>query len=146
MELMVNIMRRVKTNMSVIVDMIAETVMVMVDEFEASRAEFTFDDTQIMVTNVGTDEKYQKSGYGRILFDALKLVSEQKKMPLVLWSLIGAVSFYEAIGLLHLNDPEVQKRVIFGNVDTADLNKKVNEDDFVFLPQSLNRRKPIIYM
>ena len=119
MTLVVNVMKRVKINLFVIVDMREETVVVMVDGLEVSKAEFTLDDTQIMVTDVGTNKKYQKCGYGRILFDALKLVSEQKKMPLVLWSLGSAVSFYEAIGLLHLNDSEVQKRVLFGNVETA---------------------------
>lgn len=140
-------MRRVKKEISVIVDMKEENVRVMVDGFEAAKAEFTLDDTQIMVTNVDTENAYQKSGYGRLLFDALKCISQQKKMPLILWSLDDAIPFYEKIGLLHLDNPEVQKRVIFGNIKTQKgISKKVDNDDFVYIPQSLNKRKPIIYL
>lgn len=144
---MVNIMRRVRKSISVIVDMKEEEVKVMVDGVEAAKAQFTLDCTQIMVTDVGTENAYQKCGYGRLLFDALKVISNQKKMPLILWSLDDAIPFYEKIGLLHLNDLEVQKRVIFGNLKTTeDIASKIDEDDFIWIPQSLNKRKPIIYM
>lgn len=147
MAYMVNVMKRVKKHVHVTVDMKAENVIVTVDGVEAAKAEFTMDDTQIMVTNVNTEEVYQKSGYGRLLFDALKVISNQKKMPLILWALDDAIPFYEKIGLLHLNDPEVQKRIIFGNLKTPeDIATKVDGDDFIWIPQSLNRRKPFIYL
>jgi tmRNA-binding protein len=76
----------------------------------------------------------------------LKLLSEQYKLPIVLWSLDPAVPFYEQIGLLHLNNPEVQKKVMFGNVEIKELKEKINNNDFVYMPQSLYRRKPIIYL
>lgn len=139
-------MRRVKKTVSVIVDMKEETVRVMVDGFEASKAEFTFDGSQIMVTDVSTENKYQKCGYGRLLFDALKLISEQKKMPLILWSLDTAIPFYEKIGLLHLDNPEVQKRVKFGNIKKDKIIERVDDDDFIWIPQSLYRRKITIYL
>jgi hypothetical protein len=138
--------KRVKKNATLTIDIENEVVKVMVDGVEASKAEFTFDSSQIMVTYVVTKKLYQKCGYGRLLFEGLKLISEQYKLPLILWSLDKAVSFYEKIGLLHLNKPEVQKRITFGNVEISELNKKVNSDDFVYIPQSLNKRKPIIYM
>jgi len=147
MTYMVNIMRRVRKEISIIVDMKAENVKIMVDGTEAAKAEFILDGTQIMVTNVNTENAYQKSGYGRLLFDALKCISQQKKMPLILWSSDDAIPFYERIGLLHLDNPEVQKRVIFGNLKTReDIATKVDGDDFIWIPQSLNRRKPIIYL
>lgn len=147
MAYMVNVMRRARKEISIIVDMKAENVKIMVDGKEAAKAEFTLDGTQIMVTNVGTEEVYQKSGYGRLLFDALKVISNQKKMPLILWALDDAIPFYEKIGLLHLSDPEVQKQVIFGNLKTQeDIATKIDGDDFIWIPQSLYRRKPIIYL
>jgi hypothetical protein len=147
MALVVNVMRRVRKEVSVSVDMKTEEVKVMVDGVEAAKAQFTIDGTQIMVTSVETEEAYQKSGYGRLLFDALKCISQQKKMPLILWSSDDAIPFYERIGLLHLDNPEVQKRVIFGNLKTReDIATKVDGDDFIWIPQSLNRRKPIIYL
>jgi hypothetical protein len=143
----VNIMRRVRKEISVIVDMGKETVVIMVDGIEAAKAEFTLDGTQIMVTNVNTKNVYQKSGYGRLLFDALKCISQQKKLPLILWSSDEGIPFYEKIGLLHLDNPEVQNRIIFGNLKTKDdIATKVDDDDFIWIPQSLNRRKPIIYL
>lgn len=147
MAYMVNIMRRVRKEISVIVDMKTEEVKVMVDGNEAAKAEFTFDNTQIMVTSVETKNAYQKSGYGRLLFDALKCISQQKKMPLILWSSDEGIPFYEKIGLLHLDNSEVQKKVIFGNLKTQeDIATKVDGDDFIWIPQCLNRRKPIIYL
>lgn len=147
MTLMVNIMKRVRKEISITVDMKEENVKVIVDGKEAAKAEFTLDGTQIMVTNVNTEDAYQKSGYGRLLFDALKCISQQKKLPLILWSSDEGIPFYEKIGLLHLDDPEVQKKVIFGNLKTQeDIITKVDDDDFIWIPQGLYRRKPIIYI
>jgi len=138
--------RRVRKNISVIVDIKGEEVKVIVDDKEAAKAQFKFDGTQIMVTDVETEEVYQKCGYGRLLFDILKVIAEQKKKPFILWSLDDAISFYEKIGMLHLNDPEVQKRVIFGNLRTKeDIASKVGDSDFIWIPSHLNR-KPIIYL
>jgi GNAT superfamily N-acetyltransferase len=142
---MVIVMRRVRKNVSLIVDLKDEVVKVFVDEVEVSKAEFKFDNTQIMVTDVSTEEKYQKCGYGRLLFDGLKLIAEQKKKPLILWALDTAIPFYEAIGLLHLDNPATQKRVIFGNIKKSKLSEKIDDDDFVWIPKSL-KRKPIIYL
>lgn len=138
-------MRKVNHNMSVTVDMKAETVKVIVDGKEATTIEFIREDTQIMVASVDTEPPFQHYGYGRLAFGALKLISEQRKLPIVVWSLYTAIPFYERIGLLHLNDPEVQKRVIFGNIETAELHTKIDSYDFVYIPQSLNRRKPVIF-
>ena len=146
MSLLVSNVRRIRKNISVIVDIKGEEVKVIVDEKEAAKAQFKFDGTQIMVTDVETKEVYQKCGYGRLLFDALKIIAEQKKKPLILWSLDNAIPFYEKIGMLHLNNPEVQKRIIFGNLRTKeDVSSKVDEDDFIWIPSHLNR-KPIIYL
>lgn len=147
---MVSVMKRAKKQISVTIDMEAETVVVMVDGIEAAKALFTIDGSQIMVTNVDTEEKYRKCGYGRLLFDGgLKCIANQKKLPLILRSSDYAmeIKFYEKIGFLHLNDPEVQKRVFFGNLETPeDIAAKIDDDDFIWLPQTLNRRKPIVYL
>jgi hypothetical protein len=136
-------MKRVKKTVSVITDLEAETVIVEVDGVEAAKALFKFDGTQILVSNVDTEEVYQKCGYGRLLLTALKCIAQQKKMPLVLDSLDDAVPFYEKVGMLHLNDPEVQKRVIFGNVKKSDFAKEIDNDDFVWIPKGL-KHKPTI--
>lgn len=138
-------MRRVRKNVSLSVDLKDEVVKVIVDGIEVAKAEFTVDGNQIMVTDVSTEEKYQKCGYGRLLFDGLKLISEQTKKPLILWSLDSAIPFYESIGLLHLDNPNVQKMVIFGNVKKSELTEKVDDDDFIWIPKSL-KRKPTIYL
>lgn len=139
-------MRRIRKSMSIITDMKEGTVTVMVDGQEAATASFMFDQTQIRVTDVSTEEVYQKCGYGRLLFDALKCIAQQKKIPLLLWSSSEGIPFYEKLGLLHLNNPEVQKKVIFGNLKTKkDIAEKIDEDDFVWLPQHLNT-KPILYL
>jgi hypothetical protein len=140
-------MRRVRKVVNLIVDLKGGEVKVIVDGVEAAQAKFAFDGSQIMVTDVSTEITYRKCGYGRLLFDGLKCISNQKKIPLILWSLDDAIPFYESIGMLHLNDPEIQKRVIFGNLKTTeDIAAKVDEDDFVWIPQSLSKRKPIIYL
>lgn len=122
------------------------TVKVIVDGQEAATADFMFDETQIRVTSVDTEEAYRKCGYGRLLFDALKCIANQKKMPLLLWASTYAleIKFYEKLGFLHLNNPEVQDKVIFGNLNTnEEITEKIDEDDFVWIPQTLNR-KPIL--
>jgi hypothetical protein len=134
--------------MSIITDMKEGTVKVMVDGREAATASFMFDldQTQIRVTDVSTEETYQKCGYGRLLFDALKCIAQQKKMPLLLWSSSEGIPFYEKLGLLHLDNPEVQEKVIFGNLKTnEEISSKIDEDDFVWIPNHLSR-KPILYL
>lgn len=138
--------RRVKKKVSVVTDLEGETVIVEVDGVEAAKTLFKIEETQILVSNVNTENIYQKSGYGKLMFATLKCIAQQKKLPLLLDSLDDAVPFYEKIGMLHLNDPEVQKRVIFANVKASDLAQEIDNDDFVFIPQCLNKRKPVIYM
>jgi hypothetical protein len=140
-------MKRVRKNVSVILDIKAGEVKVVVDGTEAAKAEFVFDDTQIMISSVNTEKLYKRSGYGRLLFDTLKCLSNQRRKPLILWSSEEGIKFYEKIGLLHLDDPKVQKRIIFGNLNTTEeILEKVDDDDFVWIPQSLGKKKAIIYL
>ena len=122
-------------------------VKIFVDgrDTEVASADFVFDETQIRVTNVATSDAYKKSGYGRLLFDALKCLSQQYKKPLILWALDDAIPFYEKIGMLHLDNPSVQNRLIFGNVTAKTLSDKVDEDDFVWIPKGLKTR-PTIFL
>jgi hypothetical protein len=69
-------MQKVRENISIIFNLKDETVIALVDNFEASRLEFTFDATQIMISAVGTEEPYRRCGYARLLFEALKIVAE----------------------------------------------------------------------
>lgn len=139
-------MRKLKKNAIITIDMEQEVIKIVINELDVTEIEFTIEETQIRVAVVGTEIPYQKCGYGRLAFEALKLISKQYKLPIIVWSLPSAISFYEQIGFLHLNNPQVQERVIFGNVEESKLHSKVDDCDFVWLPQSLNRRKPIIYM
>lgn len=122
-----------------------ETCKVFKNEKEVATANFSFDNTQILVSSVDTLEKYQIRGYGRLLFGALFLLAQQKKMPLILDSLDNAVPFYEKMGMLHLNDPEVQKRIQFGNIDKKHRIEKIDNDDFIWIPRHI-RKKPIIFL
>jgi N-acetylglutamate synthase-like GNAT family acetyltransferase len=122
-----------------------ESVKVLRDGEEVASADFCFNKTQIRVTDVATVDKYQNCGYGKLLFCALKNLAQQKKLPLLLWSLESAIPFYEAIGMEHLDDPKVQKKIKFGNVSKKELKEKVNNDDFVWIPKRL-RRRPTIYL
>ena len=139
-------MRKLKNNATVNIDMENEVIKIVINEIDVTTIEFTIEETQIKVATIGTEFPYQKCGYGRLAFNALKLISKQYKLPIVVWSLLPAVPFYEKIGFLHLDSPQVQKRVIFGNVEESKLHSKVDDCDFVWLPQSLNSRKPIIYL
>jgi GNAT superfamily N-acetyltransferase len=129
----------------VVLDIEGGTCKVFKGEEEVATADFCFDDTQIRVSSVDTIEKYQRKGYGRLLFAALFLLSAHKKKPLLLWALDDAIPFYEKIGMLHLDNPDVQKRIKFGNVKRKDLPDKVDNDDFVWIPQHL-KSKPTIYL
>lgn len=121
------------------------TVKVIVDGKEVASAGFCFDDTQIRVDTVKTKKVYRRCGYGRLLFDALKCIAQQKKMPLLLCSSNMGIPFYESIGLLHLDNPEVQKLIIFGNLRTKeDIERKIDNDDFIWLPKM--KTKPILYL
>jgi N-acetylglutamate synthase-like GNAT family acetyltransferase len=139
--------RRFKKSMVIDTDLEKGVVKIFVDgrDTEVASADFVFDETQIRVTNVATSDAYKKSGYGRLLFDALKCLSQQHKKPLILWALDDAIPFYEKIGMLHLDNPSVQNRLIFGNVTAETLADKVDEDDFVYIPQGLKGR-PTIYL
>jgi hypothetical protein len=130
---------------SVILDVGNGTCKVFRNGEEIATADFCFDNTQIRISTVDTIPKYQRRGYGRLMFSSLFLLAEQQKMPLYLWALDNAIPFYEKIGMLHLNNPEVQKRVIFGNIAKEDLPEKVDDDDFVWIPPNI-KKKPKIFL
>lgn len=139
-------MRCIKKSLSVLTDMKEGTIEVIVNGNKAADASFIFDGTQIRVINVDTRTIYQKCGYGRLLFDSLKCIARQKKLPLLLWSSDMGIPFYEKLGFLHLNNSDVQKLVIIGNIKSQkDLDKKLCEKDFVWIPSTM-KRKPIIYL
>lgn len=139
-------MRKLKNNATVNIDMENEVIKIVINEIDVTTIEFTIEETQIKVATIGTEFPYQKCGYGRLAFNALKLISKQYKLPIVVWSLLPAVPFYEKIGFLHLDNPQVQKQVIFGNIEESKLFSKIDDCDFIYIPQSLYSRKPIIYM
>jgi len=127
-------------------NMIKEEITVFVDGKQIARTYFMFDGPMIRVADVSTDDSYQLNGYGRMMFDVLKTVARHHKMPIILWSLDSSIQFYEKIGMLHLNDPEVQKKVIFANVkDEKHLKREIDNDDFIWLPKGL-RGRPLIYL
>jgi hypothetical protein len=138
-------MPKMSGKVSVVLDIEGGTCKVFKNEKEVATADFCFDDTQIRVSSVDTVEKYQRKGYGRLLFAALFLLAQRRKMPIYLWAADDAIPFYEKIGMLHLDDSSVQKRIHFGNVSKEKLPDKVDDDDFVWIPQHLNK-KPTIYL
>jgi hypothetical protein len=130
---------------SVILDIDGGTCKVFKNEEEVATADFCFDNAQILISDVDTVIKYHRRGYGRLLFAALFLLAQQRKMPLYLWAASNAILFYEKIGMLHLNDPKVQKRIKFGNITKKDLPEKIDDNDFVWIPKKL-KQKPILYL
>lgn len=138
-------MPRRSGKVSVVLDIDGGTCKVFKNEEEVATADFCFDDTQIQVSSVDTLAKYHRRSYGRLLFAALFLLAQQRKMPLYLWAASNAIPFYEKINLLHLNDPEVLKKIKLGNVSKKEIPEKIDESDFIWIPQHLNR-KPILYL
>ena len=138
-------MPKKSVKVSVILDIGKGTCKVFRNDEEIATTDFCFDNTQIRISTVDTIPKYQRRGYGRLMFSSLFLLAEQQKMPLYLWALDDAIPFYEKIGMLHLDNPEVQKRVIFGNIAKKDLSEKVDNDDFVWIPPNI-RKKPKIFL
>ena len=126
-------------------NMVDEEIIIFVDGVKVAKATFMFDGPMLRITDVRTDDIYQLQGYGRLMFSMLKTVARQHKMPIYVWALDDAIPFYEKIGLLHLNNPDVQKKIIFANIKDKDIPNEVDEDDFVWLPKGL-RGRPLIYL
>ena len=122
-----------------------EELIIFVDGVKVAKTSFMFDGPMLRITDVGTEDPYQLQGYGRMMFSILKTVARHHKMPIYLWALDGAIPFYEKLGFLHLNNPDVQKKIIFANIKDKDIPNEVDEDDFVWLPKSLKGR-PLIYL
>lgn len=132
-------------NIAIDLNMVEGEIIIFVDGIKVAKTLFMFDGPMIRVTDVTIDDNYQINGYGRMTFDILKIIARQHKMPIYLWALDNAIPFYEKIGMLHLNNPEVQKHIIFANIKDVDIEKQVDEDDFVWLPKGL-RGRPLIYL
>lgn len=132
-------------NIAVDLNMAEEDVTIFVDGIKVAKTTFVFDGPILRVTDVGTEDGYEMNGYGRMMFDVLKNVARQHKMPIYVWSLDDAIPFYEKLGFLHLNNPEVQKKIIFGNLTNEDINKKIDDDDLIWIPQSIKGR-PLLYL
>ena len=137
--------RKKYAGIAIDLNMVDEEITIFVDGKRVAKTYFVFDGPMIRVTDVITEDDYQMNGYGRMMFDVLKAVARHHKMPIYLWALDDAIPFYEKIGMLHLNDPEVQKKVIFANVKDEKIKEEVDEDDFVWLPKGL-RGRPLIYL
>jgi len=123
-------------------------IKVLADGEVITSCEFCIEDTQIRATDLNTEDEYQRKGYGRTCLDALKILATQLKMPIILYSLVDAIPFYESLGFEHLNDKKVQAKVKFGNIKTKkDMKEKGPTDgDMIWVPKSLNKKKPVIYM
>lgn len=128
------------------IDLKKQEVTIHADEVQVHTLSFIIDETQITVVDTDTLSGWKRKGFGRLAFDALKMIAQRLKLPIYLWSLPPAFRFYERIGFLHLNDPEVQQKIEFGNVEKEKIFTEVDEDDFVWIPQHLKGRKPIIFM
>jgi len=138
--------RKKYAGIAIDLNMIEEEIIVFVDGEKVAKTSFMFDGPMIRVTDVSTDDVHQMNGYGRMMFDVLKTVARHHKMPIILWALDGAIPFYEKIGMLHLDDPKVQKKVIFANIeDEKHLKREIDGDDFIYLPKGL-RGRPLIYL
>lgn len=132
--------------MAIDIDMVDEEINVFLDDDSEPVATtfFMFDGPFIRVTDVETRKDHQNNGFGKIMMNILKMIARQHKLPIYLWSLTESIPFYEKMGFLHLDDPEVQKRVIFANIsDERHLHRCIDHDDFVYIPKSLKGRATI---
>jgi hypothetical protein len=134
------------TKVDVILDLKEQSVVVYADNEKATTILFVFDGTQIRVTDVTTEDLFQRKGFGRLAFDALKMVATQRRLPIYLWSLEDAIPFYVSIGFLHLDNPKVQERVEFGNLGSKiQIEHEIDETHLIWIPKRL-KDKPLIYV
>lgn len=130
---------------SVILDVGKGTCKIFRNDEEIATTDFYFDNTQIRISTVNTIPKYQRRGYGRLIFSSLFLLAQQQRMPIYLWALDNAIPFYEKIGMLHLNNPKVQKRVIFGNIAKKTFLKKLMTMILFGYHQTLEKNQKSFY-
>jgi hypothetical protein len=130
---------------------------------EIATATMILADGQIQITTVNVKEELQGHGYGRLLFTSIFFLAQKNKLPLYVRSITTAIEFYEKVGFLHLDEPEVQKMVNFGLRSEQPfyqyphdrfLSKRelecnpfevVDRNDMVWIPKGL-KIKPTIYI
>jgi ribosomal protein S18 acetylase RimI-like enzyme len=138
------------------------TIKIFLDKEEIGTINVYLTDGQIQPTTLNIKQGYRSQGWGRLLITVLCFYARQCNISMYLLPTnIRAIAFYEHLsdlGIIHLNDPEVQKKVNFGirrnppfgNVLTDEEYsenplKKINEQDFVWIPKGL-KIKPTIYI
>ena len=104
--------------------------------------EFICDDNQIVLTDLTA--KHRKVGYGTMIMYTMMGIAKAEKKPIVLFSLMEVVPFYEKLGFMHLSKFKKGTykgkavRILNLNPETS-FNRQIGLEDFIWVPPNLDK-------
>lgn len=110
-------------------------IMVYLGDDRISKLCFTIDHDQITVSTFNTEAEYQRCGYGSIAMEVIFGLSRILRLPVVLYSSVKAVGFYQKLGF-HRAKENYWKAI--------KPDDEIDDEDMIWVPQCLNRRRRII--
>jgi len=101
--------------------------------------------TQITVTDVNVDDKFQRKGYGRIMMKAVMRYAQEKKKPIYLFALEDSVPFYEAMGFCRVKSWKGECKIFIKNLNPKkSRNKQIDDTDMIWVPK--RKRNATLYL
>jgi predicted GNAT family acetyltransferase len=106
---------------------------------------FMEDRTQITITDVNVDEKFQMRGYGRIMLKVVMRYAQEKKKPIYLYSLEDVVPFYEKLGFCRIKKWTGACEIFIKNLNPEKPEEKqIDDADMIWIPKG--KKKATVYI
>ena len=110
-------------------------------------ADFCFDGAQIDVSYVRIIERYRRTGYGVLLFDAIKVLAKQRQIVIYLCSTYKALKFYQNLGFELIINAYKAGKIRVGNIrEGKSIEDVASDTDIFWVPRQLKDKKPVIYV
>ena len=101
--------------------------------------------TQITITDLNVDEKFQMKGYGRIMLKVIMRYAQEKKKPIYLYSLEDIVPFYEALGFCRIKKWTGTCEIFIKNLNPENpKEQQIDDTDMVWVPK--NKKRATLYL
>lgn len=104
---------------------------------EIGSAELHIEKKEITIASLFVAEKYRNKNYGSLIMEMIKSYAYIVKMPVVLYSAIGAIGFYRKLGFKAEADKNKDKRIV------SRKNPMLAECNMYWIPTSMKYRKRI---
>ena len=117
-------------------------VMLVKGRTGVAKVKFYIDETQIFISDVDTDSRHKRCGYGRLMMEYMMFLAEVIKLPILLFSVSEVEKFYVKLGMERCISAKMQRRLVVIN-ENPDNSHEWWSGDFIWIPKCLRRKRKL---